>query len=66
VQIFDMAQGNLGFRERRKRFIMGVTGLVLGLGLLVFSEMKSVYSWAFLFVLFWVAGLGIFQAKEKT
>ena len=45
---------------------MGMAGLVLGLGLLVFSEMKSVYSWAFLFVLFWVAGLGIFQAKEKT
>lgn len=61
-----MAQGNLGSQERRKRFIMGVTGLVLGLGVLVFSEMKSVYLWAFLFVLFWVAGLGIFQAKEKT
>jgi hypothetical protein len=66
VQIFDMTQGNLGFRERRKRFIMGVAGLVLGLGVLVFSEMKSVYLWAFLFGLFWVAGLGIFQAKEKT
>ena len=61
-----MAQGNLGYRERRKRFIMGVAGLVLGIGLLVFSEMKSAYSWTFLFVLFWVAGLGIFQAKEKT
>ncbi|HET8917199.1 MAG TPA: hypothetical protein VFN58_04060 [Candidatus Binatia bacterium] len=45
---------------------MGVAGLVLGLGVLVFSEMKSVYLWAFLFGLFWVAGLGIFQAKEKT
>lgn len=61
-----MAQGNLGSQERRKRFIMGVTGLVLGLVVLVFSEMKSVYPWVFLFVLFWVAGLGIFQAKEKT
>jgi hypothetical protein len=61
-----MAQGNLGFRERRKRFIMGLAGLVLGLGVMVFSEMKSVYSWAFMFGLFWVAGLGIFQAKEKT
>lgn len=58
-----MAQGNLGSQERRKRFIMGVTGLVLGLGVLMFSEMKSVYPWAFLFVLFWVRGL---QAKEKT
>jgi hypothetical protein len=61
-----MAQGNLGFRERRKRFIMGLAGLVLGLGVMVFSEMKSVCSWAFMFGLFWVAGLGIFQAKEKT
>jgi hypothetical protein len=31
---------------------MGVAGFLLGLGLLVFSEMKSVYSWVFLFVLF--------------
>jgi hypothetical protein len=61
-----MAQGNLGFRETRKRFIMGVAGFLLGLGLLVFSEMKSVYSWVFLFVLFWFANLGVFQAKEKT
>jgi len=39
-----MAQANLGFRETRKRFIMGVAAFVLGLGLLVFSEMKAVYS----------------------
>ena len=45
---------------------MGTVSLVLGVGVLVFIEMKSVYPWAFLFVLFWVAGLGIFQAKEKT
>jgi len=61
-----MAQGNLGYRERRKRFIMGVAGLVLGVGLLVLSGMKSAYSWIFLLVLFWLAGLGIFQAREKT
>jgi hypothetical protein len=61
-----MAQGNLGYRERRKRFIMGVAGLVLGVGLLVFSGMTSAYSWIFLLVLFWLAGLGIFQAREKT
>ena len=60
-----MAQGNLGSQERRKRFIMGVTGLVLGLGVLVFSEMKSVYPWVFLFVLFWVAGLGDFSGQRK-
>ena len=31
---------------------MGVAAFVLGLGLLAFSEMKSVYSWVFLFVPF--------------
>ena len=45
---------------------MGVAGLVLGVGLLVFSGMKSAYSWIFLLVLFWLAGLGIFQTRERT
>src|SRR5215471_5446754 len=55
------------FRETRKRFIMGggVAGFLLGLGLLVFSEMKSVYSWVFLFVLFWFANLAVFRPKKR-
>jgi hypothetical protein len=61
-----MAQGNLGPSERRKRLIFGLAALSLGLGMLVISGMTSVYSWVFLFLLFWVAALGIFQAKEKT
>jgi hypothetical protein len=61
-----MAQGNLGPSERRKRLIFGLAALSLGLGMLVISGMTSVYSGVFLFLLFWVAALGIFQAKEKT
>src|SRR5262249_15104733 len=61
----DMTQCNLGFRETRKRFIMGVAGFLLGLGLLVFSEMKSVYSWVFLFVLFWFANLAVLRPKKR-
>jgi NADH:ubiquinone oxidoreductase subunit 6 (subunit J) len=61
-----MAQGNLGPSERRKRLIFGLAALFLGLGMVVISAMNSVYSWVFLFMLFWVAGLGIIQAKEKT
>ena len=61
-----MVQGNLGPRERRKRLILGVAGLVMGFGMLVISGMTSIYQWASLWVIFCLAGLGIFQAKEKT
>ncbi len=61
-----MARGNLGPSEQKKRLIFGLAALFLGLGMLAISGMNSVYSWVFLFLLFWVAGLGIFQAKEKT
>jgi hypothetical protein len=38
-----MTQGNLVFVKREKDLLWGVAGFLLGLGLLVFSEMKSVY-----------------------
>lgn len=58
--------GNLGPRERRKRFALGVIGLGSACGLVFFTAMHSVFFWVILFLLFWVAGLGLFQAKEKT
>jgi hypothetical protein len=63
---FDMALRQSRFPRKAEKIYHGGAGLVLGLAILVFSEMKSVNSRAFLFVIFWVAGLGIFQAKEKT
>ncbi|MET0501526.1 MAG: hypothetical protein ABW172_08415 [Candidatus Binatia bacterium] len=61
-----MAQGNLGPKERRKRLILGMVGLVMGLGMLMISGMNSIYHWASLLMIFWLAGMGIFQAKAKT
>ena len=61
-----MAQGNLGPREQRKRLILGGVALVLGLGVLAITGMSSIYHWGSLLLIFWLAGLGIFQAKEKT
>jgi hypothetical protein len=55
----------LGPGERRKRLIFELAALFLGLGMLVISAMNSVYSWVFLFMLFWVAGLGIFRSGKK-
>ena len=58
--------GNLGPLERRKRLALGIVGLAAAGGLVFFTAMNSVVSWVILFLLFWVAGLGLFQAKEKT
>jgi hypothetical protein len=59
-------KGNLGPIEGRKRLGLGIVGLASACGLLFFTAMNSVFAWVILFLLFWVAGLGLFQAKEKT
>jgi hypothetical protein len=58
--------GNLGPIERRKRFVLGVLGLASACTLVVFTAMNSITVWVLVFLLFWIAGLGLFQAKEKT
>jgi hypothetical protein len=58
--------GNLGPIERRKRLALGIVGLASACGLYFFTAMNSVFAWVILFLLFWVAGLALFQAKEKT
>jgi hypothetical protein len=60
----DAVEGNLGPRERRKRLIVGVVALILGLCIALASRPMSAVGYAL--VLFWIAGLGLFQAKEKT
>ena len=45
---------------------MGVTALVLGVGVALWMQpLTGVGRWL-VFVLFWFAGLGLFQAKKKT
>jgi hypothetical protein len=62
----DVVEGNLGPRERRKRLVIGVVALILGLCIALASRPMSAVGYALVFVLFWIAGLGLFQAKEKT
>lgn len=59
---------NIGPREIRKRYALGVVSLVaaalLGFALIGYDAPR----WARLlvFVPVWIAGLGLFQAREKT
>jgi hypothetical protein len=61
-----VAESNIGSGERQKRLMLGVAAMAAGLGVGLFGAMSSVYWWVLLFLLFWAAGLGLFQAKEKT
>jgi len=61
-----MADGNLGPNERRKRLLLGATALAGALSLTVAGVTSTVPQRILLFVLFWIAALGLFQAKEKT
>lgn len=59
---------NLGPREIRKRRLMGIVALTIGVGvafmLYVFEAPR--FSRLFVFFPLWLAGLGLFQAREKT
>lgn len=59
---------NIGTKEIRKRLIMGVVSLAaaVGVALLLKPSITGFILWVAVFVLFWMAGLGLFQAKEKT
>ena len=61
-----MAGGNLGPGERRKRLAFGAVALAGAVGMAAAGATAAVYQRIFLFVLFCVAALGFFQAKEKT
>jgi hypothetical protein len=59
---------NIGPRERRKRRLMGMVALTVGVGLafvLVIFQMPR-WSRAIIFFPIWMAGLGLIQSREKT
>ncbi|HEY0321916.1 MAG TPA: hypothetical protein VGC66_13220 [Pyrinomonadaceae bacterium] len=59
---------NLGPREIRKRRLMGIVALTVGVALafgLVVFQMPRVLR-VIVFFPIWIAGLGLFQAREKT
>lgn len=59
---------NIGPREQRKRLIMGVTTLAISIGIAIGLIYSGVHWWwrLCLFIPFWMAALGLFQALEET
>lgn len=59
---------NIGPRERRKRRVMGLVALVVGVGVAFCLVVTDAPRWsrAVIFFPIWMAGLGLLQAREKT
>ncbi len=64
----DSEAVNIGPRERRKRRLMGVVALMVGVGLAFVLVVFGAPRWSRLLIFFpvWMAGLGLLQAREKT
>jgi hypothetical protein len=59
---------NIGPKESRKRLIMGVVVLAVGIGVaiaLIFTDLNRWWRIG-LFLPFWMGALGLFQAMGKT
>jgi hypothetical protein len=59
---------NIGPRERRKRRLMGVVALTVGVGLAFVLVIMQAPRWSRIIIFFpiWMAGLGLIQSREKT
>ena len=64
----ESSAANIGPREARKRRLMGIVALGAGVGLAFIAVVLGTPRWARVIVFFpvWIAGLGLFQAREKT
>jgi len=64
----ETAAINIGPNEVRKRRLMGIVALAAGVGLAFLAVVLQAPRWSRLIVFFpiWIAGLGLFQAREKT
>jgi hypothetical protein len=64
----DVCIANIGPRERRKRMTFGVIAFGVGVVACVALVATGVSRWwrLGLFLPLWAAGLGVFQAREKT
>ena len=64
----DDSAFNLGPREQRKRRLMGIASLAIGVGLAFVLVVLGAPRLSRLVIFFpiWLAGLGLFQARERT
>lgn len=60
--------GNIGPLEQRKRRLLGIVALVVGVGIGFLLVAYDAPRWSRLVIFFpvWIAGLGLLQAREKT
>jgi hypothetical protein len=67
-KLMETSAVNIGPREIRKRRIMGIVALTVGVALafalVVFQAPRLLR--LIVFFPIWIAGLGLFQAREKT
>ena len=59
---------NIGPYEQRKRRILGIVALTVGVGAAFVLVVYDAPRWSRLIIFFpiWIAGLGLMQAREKT
>ena len=59
---------NIGPLEQRKRRLMGIVALVVGVGIGFLLIVYDAPRWSRLIIFFpiWIAGLGFLQSREKT
>lgn len=59
---------NIGPREQTKRRLLGIVALACGVGLAFLMVVLEAPRWSRALVFFpvWLAGLGMFQARERT
>jgi hypothetical protein len=59
---------NIGPVERRKRRLLGVVALTVGVGVAFVLVIMQAPRWSRLVIFFpiWIAGLGLMQAREKV
>jgi hypothetical protein len=68
MSIANPELANIGPKETRKRLLMGVAMLAIGVVLaIIFAHADVSRGWyAALFLPFWIGTLGISQARKKT
>lgn len=59
---------NIGPREQRKRRLLGIVALTIGVAAAFVLVVYSAPRWSRIVIFFpiWMAGLGLLQAREKT
>ena len=59
---------NIGPREQRKRRLLGIVALSVGVAIAIVLVVLDAPRWSriVVFLPIWVAGLGLMQAREKT